>query len=185
MPGKTRSRAATVRLLPPCLCLAALLLAAGTPLPVTAQMKPPMTPDIEASNKQLIKGAFDAWAAGTGGPFALLADDAQWTIVGNSLASKAYPDKAAFMNEVIGPFNARLSRPLKPTIRKLVADGDTVIAFFDAEGLARDGKPYVNTYAWIMELRAGRIVRVWAFFDAIAFDDLWTRVKPAPSPGLR
>jgi ketosteroid isomerase-like protein len=38
--------------------------------------------------------------------------------------------------------------------------------------------PYVNTYSWFLELRDGRVVDASAFFDSIAFDELWTRVKP-------
>lgn len=161
------------------LCLACLLLAA-VPRPWAQPSHPTMHIDNEARNKQLVQSAFDAWSAGTGGPFVLLADDAQWTITGNSLAARAYPNKAAFMNEVIGPFNARLKEPLRPVVRKLAAEGDTVVVFFDAAAIALDGQPYRNTYAWIMELRANKVVRVWAFFDAIAFDALWTRVLPAP-----
>src|SRR5262249_18526210 len=41
-----------------------------------------------ASNKALVRDSFEAWANGTGGPFQLLADDAVWTIEGNSLAPK-------------------------------------------------------------------------------------------------
>jgi len=139
-----------------------------------------MHTETETRNSQLVQSAFDAWTAGTGGPFALLADDAQWTIVGGSLAARAYPDKAAFMNEVIGPFNARLRAPLRPTLRKLYADGDTVIVFFDAAATALDGQPYLNTYAWIMEMRDHKAVKVWAFFDSLAFNALWTRVQAAP-----
>lgn len=54
-----------------------------------------------------------------------------------------------------------------------------MIAHFDAKGVALDGQPYVNSYAWILRLRGGRIVEATAFFDAIAFDDLWRRVQPA------
>lgn len=166
------------------LCLAALLVAAGTSIPLQAiDASAAMNIETESSNKERVRAAFQAWSDGTGGPFALLADDAQWTIVGRSLAARAYRDKAAFMNEVIAPFNARMARPLRPTVRQLYADGDTVIVFFDAQGTAVDGKPYVNTYAWIMEMRGGQATRVWAFFDAIEFNDLWTRVKPAPASG--
>lgn len=133
-----------------------------------------------AENKAIISAAFAAWNAGTGSPFDLLAEDARWTIEGNSVASKTYPTKADFMREVIRPFNARMASPLRPTVRSLHADGDTVIAFFDARGAARDGQPYVNTYAWFLDMRSGRIIRASAFFDAIAFNDLWVRVEPAP-----
>jgi uncharacterized protein len=130
-------------------------------------------------NRALVQARFDAWAAGTGNPFELLADDARWTIEGNSVASKTYPNKEAFLREVIRPFNARMSAPLKPFVRGLYANGDMVVALFDARGTARDGQPYVNSYAWFMEMRGGRIVRASAFFDAIEFNDLWSRVAPA------
>lgn len=131
------------------------------------------------TNRAAIAKAMDAWAAGTGGPYDLLADDAVWTISGNSLASKTYPSKEAFMSEVIRPFNARMSARLIPSVHALYAEGDTVVAHFDAKGTARDGQPYVNSYAWILTLKDGRIVRAYAFFDAHAFDDFWTRVQPA------
>ena len=133
----------------------------------------------EESNRALIADSFEAWRTRTGGPYDLLADDAIWTITGNSLASKTYPSREAFMSEVIRPFNARMATPLSPTVRRLYAEGDTVVAFFDASGTARDGQPYSNTYAWFLELKDGRITRAHAFFDAIAFDNFWRRVSPS------
>lgn len=133
---------------------------------------------LEERNRALIAKGFEAWASGTGSPYDLLAEDASWTITGNSMAAKTYPTKEAFMSEVIRPFNARMRTRLIPSVRKLYAEGDTVIAFFDAQGTAKDGQPYTNTYAWIMDMQDGKIVRASAFFDSIAFDDLWRRVKP-------
>ena len=130
-------------------------------------------------NRALVAQGLAAWADGTGSPYDLLAEDASWTITGNSLAAKTYPSKKAFMSEVIRPFNARMKERLIPKVRKLYADGDTVVAFFDASGTAIDGKPYTNTYAWILEMKDDKIVRANAFFDSIAFDDLWRRVAPA------
>lgn len=133
----------------------------------------------EASNKALAEAGFAAWSAGTGSPYDLLADDATWTIVGQSDASKTYNGRAAFIDEVIRPFNARMSQGLKPTIRNLYAVGDDVIIFFDASGIARDGKPYNNTYAWFWQMRDGKIVKAHAFFDSVVFNDFWRRVSPA------
>lgn len=133
----------------------------------------------EGRNRVLIQRAFDAWRNGTGGPYDLLADDASWTITGNSAAAKTYPSREAFMGEVIRPFNARMKSRLIPTVPRLYAEGDTIIAQFDAEGTALDGQPYRNTYAWFLQMRDGRIVRASAFFDSIAFDAFWNRVKPA------
>jgi ketosteroid isomerase-like protein len=132
----------------------------------------------EQANKDRIRNAFDEWAAGTGGPFGLLADDASWTIVGNSPVSRTYSSRQEFLDVVIDPFNARMEVPIRPTVRALHADGDWVIALFDAVATARDGKPYENTYTWYLRMSESAIVEVIAFFDTIEFTDLWTRVSP-------
>ncbi len=129
-------------------------------------------------NKVLVQRGFDAWRDGTGSPYDLLAPDANWTIMGNSLAARSYPTREAFLTDVIRPFNARMRDRLIPTIHRLYADGDTVIVLFDAKGTARDGKPYANSYAWFLQMKDGRIVRAQAFFDSIAFDEFWRRVTP-------
>ncbi|WP_341486822.1 nuclear transport factor 2 family protein [Pararhizobium sp. A13] len=132
----------------------------------------------EAGNKAIAQRAFDAWAAGTGSPYDLLAENANWTITGNSLASKTYPSREAFLSEVIRPFNVRMGSGLKPSIRNIYADDSTVVVFFDASGTARDGQPHSNTYAWFLNMTDGKITDAAAFFDSIAFNDLWNRVPP-------
>jgi ketosteroid isomerase-like protein len=134
---------------------------------------------IQTRNKARIERSFNAWRDGTGSPYDLLADNATWTIVGRSAASKTYESREAFMREVIRPFNARLSAPLRPEIRSLYADGDTVIIFFDARGTARDGKPYENTYAWFLTMQDDKVIKAFAFFDSVEFNEFWTRVTPA------
>jgi len=131
-------------------------------------------------NREAVRVAFERWRAGTGGPFELLADDAQWTIVDSSPLSKTYQSKQQFFGEVIDPFNARLSRPLVPSVRGLYADGNTVIVLFDGAALARDGQPYSNTYSWFLRMETGRIITATAFFDTRLFDEFWTRVTPTP-----
>ena len=83
------------------------------------------------------------------------------------------------MHEVIRPFNARMRQGLRPAVRSIHADGDTVIVLFDASGIALDGKRYSNTYAWFLQMRDGKVQRAQAFFDSIAFNDLWRRVTVA------
>nr|WP_090344358.1 nuclear transport factor 2 family protein [Mycolicibacterium malmesburyense]CRL75815.1 SnoaL-like domain protein [Mycolicibacterium malmesburyense] len=132
--------------------------------------------ETETRNIETVRAGFEAWSNGTGSPYEALADTATWEIVGNSLASRVYTSKEDFLSNVIRPFNARMSTPLRPTIRDLYADGDTVIVLFDAEGIARDGVPYRNTYSWFLTFADNQIVKGTAFFDSIAFNDLWQRV---------
>ena len=133
----------------------------------------------EDSNKALVQASFDRWKSGTGGPFELLAPDAEWTIVGSSPLSKTYQSKKEFLEEVINPFNARMSTPLVPTISGIYADGDTVIILFDAAATVRDGKPYRNTYTWYFQMKDAKVVKAIAFFDTRDFDEFWNRVSPA------
>ena len=134
--------------------------------------------DVEATNKKVVQAGFNAWRDGTGSPFDLLIPEVKWTIVGNAPVSRTYMSRQEFLDLVINPFNGRLSRRLIPTVRAIYTDGDMVIALFDAEATARDGKPYKNTYTWYMRMREGKIVEVIAFFDTIEFTDFWTRIKP-------
>jgi uncharacterized protein len=88
--------------------------------------------------------------------------------------------RVQFVDRVLAPFGARFAqgerfRPV--SIRSILADGDTVAVLWDGHGVANDGEPYDNSYAWIMRLRDGKVVDGVAFFDSISFDRLWERVR--------
>ena len=112
-----------------------------------------MTPE---NNQRVISEAFDAWVKGVGGPFDLLTDDMTWVITGTSAVAGTYRSRQEFMDRAIAPINARLATPIRPTVRKIIAEGDTVVVLWDGHATARDGAPYDNTYCWIMRLADGR-----------------------------
>jgi ketosteroid isomerase-like protein len=104
-----------------------------------------------------------------------------WRIEGHSVASKEYANRQQFIDEVLAPFGARFAagEPFRPIrIRSLHADGDTVIVILDGLGIANDGQPYENSYAWVMRTRDGEVIDGTAFYDSISFNDLWSRVEP-------
>jgi ketosteroid isomerase-like protein len=129
-------------------------------------------------NKALVQTSIDNWVSGTGSPFDLLAQEAEWTIVGSSPLSKTYASKQEFLDSVIHPFNARMATRLIPTFKGIYADGDTVITLFDATATAKDGVRYHNTYTWYFQFNGANVVKALAFFDTRDFDEFWTRVKP-------
>ena len=131
-------------------------------------------------NRRLVADGFAAWRAGTGSPYELLAEEMSWTITGSSVVAGTYAGRDAFISQVLRRFNARLQSPLVPTLRQIHADGNAVVVLFDVAGTARDGQPYANSLAWFLEMEEGRIVRVNALFDSLAFDALWHRVPEAP-----
>jgi ketosteroid isomerase-like protein len=133
------------------------------------------------ANRQVVRSAFDAWREGTAPITDVFAADMVWRIEGHSVASREYRDRQQFVDEVMAPFGARFAsgerfRPVR--IRSIHADGDTVIVVWDGQGVANDGRPYENSYAWIMRLAGGKVVDGTAFYDSIAFNDLWGRVQP-------
>lgn len=133
------------------------------------------------ANRQIIRQAFDDWQQGASPITDVFAPDMVWRIEGHSLASKTYDDKQQFIAEVLAPFGARFSpaEPFRPIrIRSIHADGETVIVLWDGRGIATDGQPYENSYAWFMELRDGKVIDGTAFYDSISFNDLWTRIQP-------
>src|SRR5580765_360568 len=110
-----------------------------------------------ADNKQLIQDAFDAWAKGEGDFFRLLSDDARWTITGTSALAGTYTSRSQFL-EAIRPIGVRLSEPIKPTVKSIVAEDDVVVVLWQGHATALDGRPYDNTYSWHMRVRDGSIV---------------------------
>lgn len=135
-----------------------------------------VTAQTQAENKRIIKAGFDRWAKAEGSFFDLLTDDMVWTINGSAPLSKTYNGKKQFLEEVINPLNERLSQKIIPTVRALYAENDVVIALIDGKATAKDGKPYNMSYAWFMQMKNGKIVKVDAFLDGIQFADVMQRI---------
>jgi ketosteroid isomerase-like protein len=141
-----------------------------------------MTATHTETNREIIRQAFEAWRQGTSPITDVFAPGMVWRIEGHSAAAREYRSTQQFIDEVLAPFGARFAggerfRPV--TIRGVYADDDTVVVIWDGRGIANDGQPYQNSYAWIMTLDNGKVVDGTAFFDSISFNDLWARVQPA------
>lgn len=132
-----------------------------------------------AESKRLVEDAFAAWADGSGGVFGLLSDDARWTITGTSSLAGTYTGRQQFLDRAVAPISARLSQPIRPTVRSVVAEGDSVVVLWDGHAVALDGQPYDNAYSWHLRVEGGSIVEVTAFFDSPTLTELLERV-PAP-----
>jgi ketosteroid isomerase-like protein len=136
-----------------------------------------------SSNREIVADAFRSWADGTGYVASIFADHMTWQITGRSAVSKKYANTRQFMDEVLHPFGARFSfsDPFRPVaIRAIYDDEDksTVIVVWDGRGTTTAGTTYQNTYAWFMTLSGGKIVDGTAFYDSMAFNELWDGVTP-------
>ncbi|SMD27397.1 nuclear transport factor 2 family protein [Kibdelosporangium aridum] len=125
----------------------------------------------EQRNKARVRHAFARQNSG-GSFYEILADDVVWTIVNG----RTYHGKRQFLTEGAAPVLSRLRTSLHMTPLELWADRDTVIAMFDGDAVALDGVGYHNNYCWIMRFRESQVVRVFAFLDTVAVNELIARV---------
>jgi len=49
---------------------------------------------------------------------------------------------------------------------------------WDGRGTTTAGTTYQNAYAWFLTLSDGKVVDGTAFYDSIAFNELWDSVIP-------
>lgn len=101
------------------------------------------------------------------GFFVHVADDVHWTVMGSHPLAGVYTDKATFLRETFG----RLERVLKDGVRirleRLFVDGDHAIVELAATSTALNGKPFDNTYCWVMRLDGTGLIReVRAYLDS-------------------
>jgi ketosteroid isomerase-like protein len=69
---------------------------------------------------------------------------------------------------------------VRPTTLQVWADCDRVIAQWEGSGVARDGKDYGNSYAWIFRMQDGKATEVTAFLDLAPYDDILRRIPALP-----
>lgn len=135
--------------------------------------------DATASNKQKVEAALTAWSNG-GSVLGVLSEGIKWTVLGDSLIAGTTVGMNELNAKINVPFGARFAhstekfRPVE--IKGIYGDGDMVIAQFVGRGIANDGTPYINNYAWFLKMKDGLVIEGTAFFDAVRFNDLWTRV---------
>jgi ketosteroid isomerase-like protein len=136
-----------------------------------------------SSNLDVVADAFHSWADGTGYVSSIFADDMTWEITGKSAVSRKYANTQEFVDEVLRPFGERFSTddPFRPVSIRAIYDDEansTVIVLWDGQGTTTAGAVYQNTYAWFMTLSEGKVVDGTAFYDSIAFNELWDDVAP-------
>ncbi|RRN59414.1 nuclear transport factor 2 family protein [Pseudoxanthomonas sp. SGNA-20] len=148
----------------------ALALASAVPAAAAPVADPPASD--AAANAARVREAFAAWRDGRGSVFDLLHEDVEWTVAGTSPVSGVYRSRAQFLEQAVAPIGARLATPIVPTVEQVLAQDDMVVVVWSGQATTRDGGTYRNRYAWHMQLREGRIVRVIAFLDTWALAEL-------------
>ena len=107
-----------------------------------------------------------------------MAPDVIWTIKGTSPVAGTYRGRDQFLKHAVAPFAARLSSPVRPTVKGIWADRNDVIVHWDGVATAADGAPYRNSYVWIFRMDNLRATEVVAFLDLVPYNDVLRRIAP-------
>jgi ketosteroid isomerase-like protein len=128
-----------------------------------------------AENKKLIQDVFAAWGRGENSAFFdILDDNVRWTVIGSCPVSKTYTSKQAFFEGATRPLSAKLAGPIQPTVRNIIAEGDQVVLQWDGKATSKSGKPYNNSYCWVMRIVDGKVKEGTAYIDTELVSELWT-----------
>ncbi|MGE2715644.1 nuclear transport factor 2 family protein [Mycolicibacterium litorale] len=133
----------------------------------------PAPPD---RNAQLVREAF---ARGVGEPdtfYAILAEDVRWTVA-RADRPTTYTSRREFLDGGARPVVDRLTGQIQADVHEILVDDDRLVARWRGTATARDGRPYVNEYAWVMTMEDERVTDVVAYLDMQALDELLTRVN--------
>ena len=119
-----------------------------------------------ADNRRRVTDAFRHWEQGDSRPFfALVADDVRWTVIGSTPISGTYTSKATFLDGAVGPLTERLDGPIRASVTSVLADGDHVVLQWEGTAASRTGRPYHQTYCWVLRFGEGKIREVTAYLD--------------------
>ena len=111
---------------------------------------------------------------GDGGAFFnALAEDVQWTVIGSSPVSRTYTSRQAFLDGATKPLSAKLAGPIQPMVVNIIAEGDNVVLQWEGKATAKTGKPYNNSYCWVMRIADGKVKEGIAYIDTALVEDLW------------
>lgn len=98
--------------------------------------------------------------------FARVADDVDWTVMGTHPLAGHYTSKS----ELIERTFARIERIMKGGIvlkvNHAIVSGDEAAVEMESLSVARNGRPFNNTYCWVVRFLEGEIVEVRAYVDS-------------------
>jgi hypothetical protein len=125
-------------------------------------------------NKKLVQDVFAAWGRGDGNAFFnILAEDVRWTVIGTCPVSRTYPSRQAFLEGAAKPLSAKLAGPIQPTVLNVLAEGDNVVIQWEGRSTTKAGKPYNNSYCWVMRMENGKVKEGTAYIDTELVSELW------------
>ncbi len=113
--------------------------------------------------------------------FDLLADDANYQIIGSTVISAPMKGRELIRSVLVGALST-LREPLRLQFKELIIDGNRVVGLASGEGVGPTGLPYRQPhYAMVLRIENGEIQDVVEFMDMVEVETvlLGKRLVPA------
>jgi ketosteroid isomerase-like protein len=95
-----------------------------------------------------------------------LADDVEWTIIGNTALSGTSRGKQEVIDKLLKPIRARLADgPIVFQPERFIAEGEYVVMQAEGRATALSGKPYNNTYCIVCRIVDGKVKEMVDYID--------------------
>ena len=117
-------------------------------------------------NRATITAIMEALSRGETRPFGdAMAEDFTWRMTGTTPWSGNYVGKADVLGRMLKTLREQWASQYKSTPSRIFADGDYVIVETRGEVVTRTGKPYNNTYCFVIRMRDDKMVELTEYFD--------------------
>lgn len=121
---------------------------------------------ITERNRATITAIFEAMSRGETRPFGeAMADDFTWRMIGSTAWSGTYAGKADVQQRLLKSLREQWATQYKSTPSRILADGDYVVVETRGNVVTKTGKPYNNTYCFVIRMRDDKMVELTEYFD--------------------
>ena len=98
--------------------------------------------------------------------FEYVADNVNWTVMGTHPLAGTYKSKKDFISHTFRRLNKILKEGVILKVNNIIVQGNTAVIEMESFSTALNGKPFNNTYCWIVEFENKLIVKVHAYVDS-------------------
>ncbi|GLK43014.1 MULTISPECIES: nuclear transport factor 2 family protein [Novosphingobium] len=120
-------------------------------------------------SRQIARAFFDKLCSGDFmGGFESLAEDATWTIIGDTPLSKHFT-RDRLLTEMI-PMLSTFREPARMAVSEIIAEGDRAVVIASVEGVGPYGPYRQDPYCFILRTRDGRISEIVEYLDTVAVE---------------
>ena len=98
--------------------------------------------------------------------FEQVAPDVKWTVMGTHPLAGTYHSKSDFITHTFSRLNRILEEGVILKVTHIFVHGDTAVVEMESISTALNGKPFNNTYCWVVRFENNMIVEVRAYVDS-------------------